>query len=536
MRARLWCLGALVVLGRSVHGGDAEEPVRRFRIEVLYTIHAKIDTDQKLDRVRRIVLKAYPEARFAEDSSEERRIYFGTYRDRLLGMAGAKWDDIVKKVGADPDPKKWDDALRVKLTDCGYAIAKDQVNREVALRAVYYFLHSQAKDDVSLKVIFDKLKAKDDPKDPICSTEPGKGLLVYRDFNGKPLSGNELTEIEDSGVKFGISFKPRVTGLGDTDLPKMSSRADTLGDEGHGRQIFRLLEVIPANARPAVADVPWGEDVNGLRCRVRAPSTAAQGDLLQTSVDVGVVRLHGDRAAFDPDLRARGTSLEMVGQDGHVVVVRTYDPYSGMPPDLAPRRIPNPGQLLTESIDFPLATAWDDLSPGAYRCRVHLSYEPRQDGYFRGTLVSPEFLLRVDTMPPHEETFLLPKALRVVERTQDDGAGKRVPVRQVVYGRADAEEVRLPRRNGFFLGTDILRDGKVASVGGDTVKPDAVNPIDSSYGTGPDAQRLGAAYTIVIFETADAPDHGWHPAPGSGGYCELWRRTIALAGVAPQSR
>jgi hypothetical protein len=45
-------------------------------------------------------------------------------------------------------------------------------------------------------------------------------------------------------VKFGFSFKPRVTGLGETDLPKKSRKADTLGDEGHGRQFFRLLEVI----------------------------------------------------------------------------------------------------------------------------------------------------------------------------------------------------------------------------------------------------------------------------------------------------
>ena len=98
---------------------------------------------------------------------------------------------------------------------------------------------------IAHNVIFDRLKAKDDPKDPVCATEPGKGLLVYRDFGGKPLSGDELTEIEDGGVKFGFSFKPRVTGvaLGGDELPKMSRKADTLGDEGHGRQIFRLVSV-----------------------------------------------------------------------------------------------------------------------------------------------------------------------------------------------------------------------------------------------------------------------------------------------------
>jgi hypothetical protein len=121
---------------------------------------------------------------------------------------------------------------------------KDQVGREVELRSIYDFLFEQARNDVSLKELYEKLKANDDPQNPVCSTEPGKGLIVYRDFDGKALSGDELQEIEDSGVKFGISFRPRVTGLGDTDLPKKSPKVDTLGNEGHGRQFFRLLEVI----------------------------------------------------------------------------------------------------------------------------------------------------------------------------------------------------------------------------------------------------------------------------------------------------
>jgi len=40
----------------------------------------------------------------------------------------------------------------------------------------------------------------------------------------------------------------------------------------------------------------------------------------------------------------------------------------------------------------------------------------------------------------------------------------------------------------------------------------------------------------VIFETADVPEHMWHPGPGSGGYRELWRRTIALASGAESAR
>jgi hypothetical protein len=66
---------------------------------------------------------------------------------------------------------------------------------------------------------------------------------VFSDFGGKGLTGQELTEIEDRGVKFGFSFKPRVTSLGTEDLPKLAPKADTLGSEGDGRQIVRLVAV-----------------------------------------------------------------------------------------------------------------------------------------------------------------------------------------------------------------------------------------------------------------------------------------------------
>jgi hypothetical protein len=155
-------------------------------------------------------------------------------------------------------PKEISPDQRQRIIDYGYVIVKDQVGREVTLRSVYEFLYGQAKDNVSLKEMFDRLKANDDPLNPVCGMEPGKGLLVYRDFDGKALSGDELQEIEDSGVKFGFSFKPRVTGLGDTDLPKMSRKPDTLGDEGHGRQFFRLLEVI-REQRKAFEELTPGE-------------------------------------------------------------------------------------------------------------------------------------------------------------------------------------------------------------------------------------------------------------------------------------
>jgi len=251
---------------------------RRYRLELLYTIHRNVDSPEKLERIRKLVTAAYPEAKFQDVNVADRKTYYGTYRDRLLEMFGETLASVTQKVKeeekkdepAEPEePKKpGDDGEKPeepkpgepekpeepkpeepapdleKINKFGYDLVKEQVGREVEVRTIYAFLLGQTRDDVSFKELFEKLRAHDDPANPVCSTEPGKGLIMYRDFDGKALSGDELQEIEDSGVKFGFSFKPRVTRLGDTDLPKRSPKEDTLGDAGHGRQIFRLLEVI----------------------------------------------------------------------------------------------------------------------------------------------------------------------------------------------------------------------------------------------------------------------------------------------------
>lgn len=217
-RIHLWALAALVVPSR---GEDEVKSMRRYQIEVLYTVHVALDTDDKLERIRALVLKAYPDAKFTEVSAADRKTYFGTYRERLLKMAGQPGTGIMQ----------------------GFDDVKAQVNREVTLRSIYQFLHSQAKDDVSLNEIFERLRAKDDPKNPVCGIEPGKTLIVYRDFGRKGLAWEELHEVEDGGVKFGFGFRARVVGLGDAGLPKMGRKADSLGDEGEGRQIFRLVAV-----------------------------------------------------------------------------------------------------------------------------------------------------------------------------------------------------------------------------------------------------------------------------------------------------
>jgi len=255
---------------------------RRYKLEVLYTIHAKVDTEEAQARIEELFSKAYPGAgELPEVQVKEQRDYYRLYEDRLLEMAGSSREQVSAEVKEaekedegepgeeepaeeageeedEPAPASENAALRQKMVEFGYQIVKDQIRREVWVRKFYEFLQERARDNVSLKEIYDQLKAHDDPQNPICSTTPGEGLIVYRDFGGEALTGDELQEIEDSGVKFGFSFLPRVTGLGDTDLPRKGRKADTLGDAGHGRQILRLLEVV-REQRKTYSELTEGE-------------------------------------------------------------------------------------------------------------------------------------------------------------------------------------------------------------------------------------------------------------------------------------
>jgi hypothetical protein len=121
-----------------------------------------------------------------------------------------------------------------------------QVARELKVRGMYQWFRDQVDKNPkeSLKVFFEKLKAVDDPENPVCSDQMGKGLIVYLEFD-HPLSGEEIEDLEDRGVRFTHNVRLRVNQIGDTDLPKIYRKADTMGEEGHGRMIIRLLEVLP---------------------------------------------------------------------------------------------------------------------------------------------------------------------------------------------------------------------------------------------------------------------------------------------------
>jgi len=289
---------------------------RRYKLEVLYTIH-EIVTEESYARLEALFQKTWPDLDVSklEPSEKEAKDFYGLYQDRLLEDAGTSRKELREKElegrsgkedepageepgegestdeepkegeGAPPEEPEEDEAspeddsaeLREAIYERGYEIVADQVRRELKVRGMFQWFHDVARragEKTSLKKLFDQLRKHDDPESAVCSAEIGKGLLVYLDFDGKHLTGEEIEEIEDRGVKFTHNFRLRVSQVGDTDLPKLSKKADVLGGAGHGRQIFRLLDV-KRPSRKTFEDLTEGEKED-LREDWYLPATARE--------------------------------------------------------------------------------------------------------------------------------------------------------------------------------------------------------------------------------------------------------------------
>lgn len=238
---------------------------RRHKIEVLYVMHKRLFGEGNWKRLESLFARTYADKPVAklEGTAKEIADYLEdeSHRKRLLAYHGTTWEKLVPEPTTalpEIDPNDPESAKRreeaeskakseVETARRGAAreLLLGDIDREVRVRNLMQFLRDQAGADEkrSLKALFEKFKANDDPQDPVCSAEAGKGLLVYLEYP-QGLSVDEMQKIVDDGIEFGFNFSSRITGTGDKDLPKVGLKADLLGKEGtDGRMIWRVLDV-----------------------------------------------------------------------------------------------------------------------------------------------------------------------------------------------------------------------------------------------------------------------------------------------------
>lgn len=280
-----------------------------------------------------------------------------------------------------------------------------------------------------------------------------------------------------------------------------------------------------SSVAPEVSAAPvvtWGPERSGLRLRVEAPARVSRGDDLMCTLRVLV-----DRSAVPSPLTvdvrppAYFSRLCLARVDGSdSVVIEPTDPDFGMPDPPLPPDEPADRSILDSStategalgtVDFPLASQWDRVTPGRWRGVVRFSHDgaARRDrlaGSWRGTLSSQEFEFDVAAAPARWLDVRAPAAL--------------------VGGDADVF-VRLPVRNGFAVGlrwTELGDDGPGEEELGGRPHPGMFDGM---------LARIAASRAPVefeIFETSFLPRHMWSPGPRIGHYRSLWSDSRSVGG------
>jgi len=279
----------------------------------------------------------------------------------------------------------------------------------------------------------------------------------------------------------------------------------------------------------------WGEDSKGLQCRVEAPTELEQGMPLAVQLELRSEpkKLESGVKQLNAFLFPAFVELVLTNRTtGKRLSVKPQDPTRGMPPndDRGRSAIPLDGSSLKPwPISFPLARLANNLELGSYDCRVQYSFPetPHQwwrgtdaewAGFWHGTVRSGSFRLEVRKETPRTQTFKLPKALRL-----ENGW-------KIGYRPEDTEKVTLSVRNGYIVATQVYRNEQVCRLMSEPPTPYIDDPaphIDQWSDDKKGGKRI--TYTIEVFETADMPEHGWHPVPGSGGYKVLWKKTFTLS-------
>lgn len=293
------------------------------------------------------------------------------------------------------------------------------------------------------------------------------------------------------------------------------------------------------NSARRSAKSDWGEEQCGLQCRITSPAEIEQGMPLEVEI---LLRSHPQNVrpgtkALNVFLRDAFLELTLTNIESRkVFAVRPYDPTSGMPVlDEGKNTIPLDGTAIKPwRVSFPLATASDSLSPGAYACQVRYSFPDKPTSWWRGTVeqwravgfwhgnvTSGMFPLSINKQSTQTQAILLPERLRA-EVSRDERGRARTRVR---FRKRDAKHVTLPIRNGHFLGWKAYQPGEPGlRMQSGTPRPESANPIAEWF---EDKSGEKVLVTIEVFETAVAAHHHW--APERSGFRVLWKKTFAVS-------
>ena len=303
------------------------------------------------------------------------------------------------------------------------------------------------------------------------------------------------------------------------------------------RQAGKPLPERPASEPRSRQTSDWGSPERGVQMRATAPVEVEQG----VPVNVELV-LRSDPEELPAGVRELNTflsdrHLELSLRDrqtGKAWTVKPHDPTGGLPPPRDEGRSVVPLDRASPqhwTAMFPLAEVYESLPPGSYEGRVRFSFpeerriSPRQ---WHGNVTSGPFRLKVAPATPRTEVLRLPERLRLsrtlAKLRADDPEETAVPV--VTFTKEDVAAVTVPVRNGHFIGTWIYRNGEHSTLDGGPPHPVRRNHIDTWYDY--KGGRREVSYTIEVFETAEPPQHGWMPGPGSAGFKVLWTETFAI--------
>lgn len=279
----------------------------------------------------------------------------------------------------------------------------------------------------------------------------------------------------------------------------------------------------------------WSQIERGLRLRMLAPKNAEQGVELAVRVEFQcqTSQLPQGVRQLNTFMLPEYMTLSLSRRDTkETLKIRPHDLAHGMLAidDGKTMERLDGSTLKSWNVSFPLLAA--KLATGIYDCRVELFVSGKSQfwrgtdseweagGFWNGKVVSSALPIEIVMETPKTQVFMIPVRLRL---SKWDAVPK---VPKVTYGRDDSAEIKLPVRNGFYVGARTTSSSGWIKLGGirPVSTPDDPNPVDQLYGyTGGDLQRT---YTMEIFETSNPPGHMWDPE--NGEYKLLWKKEYTV--------